>query len=224
MLKNILIVLRKLASAAMNFLIVYFETIAVPMSWAMGGTIMFTMYTELSNIFNGAVCLLVGLWQLGCIFTGRELPLWLKRLKYIATSCLLLTLLTVIFVLAPAWGPDGLYVGLCTGSMLYHHLLNPLAALASLLLLERSPRLPRSTVRWALLPTVIYGAVLIGLNILGAVDGPYFFLQVRHQSALSSVLWCSAILALDYSCAWLLWKLGGNRKKKVQKPKIVIKG
>ena len=75
MLKNILTVLRKLASAAMNFLIVYFETIAVPMSWAMGGTIMFTMYTELSNIFNGAVCLLVGLWQLGCIFTGRELPL-----------------------------------------------------------------------------------------------------------------------------------------------------
>ena len=34
MLKNILTVLRKLASAAMNFLIVYFETIAVPMSWA----------------------------------------------------------------------------------------------------------------------------------------------------------------------------------------------
>lgn len=91
MLKNILTVLRKLASAAMNFLIVYFETIAVPMSWAMGGTIMFTMYTELSNIFNGAVCLLVGLWQLSCIFTGRELPLWLKRLKFISTSCLAMT-------------------------------------------------------------------------------------------------------------------------------------
>ena len=99
MLKNILTVLRKLASAAMNFLIVYFETIAVPMSWAMGGTIMFTMYTELSNIFNGAVCLLVGLWQLGCIFTGRELPLWLKRLKFISTSCLAMTffLLLVLY-------------------------------------------------------------------------------------------------------------------------------
>ena len=84
MLKNILIVGRKLASAALNFLIVYFETIALPMSWALGGTIMFTMYTELSNIFNGAVCLLVGLWQLGCVFTGRELPLWLKRLKFIS--------------------------------------------------------------------------------------------------------------------------------------------
>ena len=101
MLKNILTVLRKLASAAMNFLIVYFETIAVPMSWAMGGTIMFTMYTELSNIFNGAVCLLVGLWQLGCIFTGRKLPLWLQRLKFISTSCLAMTFLTVVIILAP---------------------------------------------------------------------------------------------------------------------------
>ena len=103
MLKNILTVLRKLASAAINFLIVYFETIAVPMSWAMGGTIMFTMYTELSNIFNGAVCLLVGLWQLGCIFTGRELPLWLKRLKFISTSCLAMTFLTVVIILAPMY-------------------------------------------------------------------------------------------------------------------------
>lgn len=216
--------LRRLLSASLNLFIVCAEPIALPISWSLGRESMFTFYTENANMFAAMVCALVAAGQLRCIFTGRELPLWLKRLKYIATSCLLLTLLTVIFVLAPAWGPDGLYVGLCTGSMLYHHLLNPLAALASLLLLERSPRLPRSTVRWALLPTVIYGAVLIGLNILGAVDGPYFFLQVRHQSALSSVLWCAAILALDYSCAWLLWKLGGNRKKKVKKPKIVIKG
>ena len=132
MLKNILTVLRKLASAAMNFLIVYFETIAVPMSWAMGGTIMFTMYTELSNIFNGAVCLLVGLWQLGCIFTGRELPLWLKRLKFISTSCLAMTFLTVVIILAPMYEDgNGWYIMLFTGSMLYHHFLNPVLALRS---------------------------------------------------------------------------------------------
>ena len=73
------------------------------MSWALGGTIMFTMYTELSNIFNGAVCLLVGLWQLGGVFTGRELPLWLKQLKFISTSCLAMTFLTVVIILAPMY-------------------------------------------------------------------------------------------------------------------------
>ena len=119
MLKNILIVGRKLASAALNFLIVYFETIALPMSWALGGTIMFTMYTELSNIFNGAVCLLVGLWQLGCVFTGRELPLWLKRLKFISTSCLAMTFLTVVIILAPMYEDgNGWYIMLFTDSML----------------------------------------------------------------------------------------------------------
>jgi len=148
-LKNILTVLRKLASAAMNFLIVYFETIAVPMSWAMGGTIMFTMYTELSNIFNGAVCLLVGLWQLSCIITGRELPLWLKRLKFISTSCLAMTFLTVVIILAPMYEDgNGWYIMLFTDSMLYHHFLDPVLAILSLVLFERLPRLPLGQVWW----------------------------------------------------------------------------
>ena len=215
MLKNILTVLRKLASAAMNFLIVYFETIAVPMSWAMGGTIMFTMYTELSNIFNGAVCLLVGLWQLGCIFTGWELPLWLKRLKFISTSCLAMTLLTVVIILAPMYEDgNGWYIMLCTSSMLYHHLLNPLAAIFSFVLLERSPRLPRSTVKWALLPTVLYGGIILWLNIQRVVDGPYPFMKVYDQSVQASVLWCIAILLMNYFYAWLLWKLNGGKKEK----------
>ena len=213
MLKNILTVLRKLASAAMNFLIVYFETIAVPMSWAMGGTIMFTMYTELSNIFNGAVCLLVGLWQLGCIFTGRELPLWLKRLKFMAASCLLLTFLTVVFVLAPMNGEGGLYMLLCTSSMLYHHLLNPMAALLSYLLLEREPHLPRSDVRWALLPTLAYAAVILPLNILRVIVGPYPFFEVYHQPVYVSVLWAVSLLGVNYLYAWLLWHLGGGRPR-----------
>ena len=213
-LKNILTVLRKLASAAMNFLIVYFETIAVPMSWAMGGTIMFTMYTELSNIFNGAVCLLVGLWQLGCIFTGRELPLWLKRLKFISTSCLAMTFLTVVIILAPMYEDgNGWYIMLCTSSMLYHHLLNPLAAIFSFVLLERTPRLPRSTVKWALLPTVLYGGIILWLNIQRVVDGPYPFMKVYDQSVQASVLWCIAILLMNYFYAWLLWKLNGGKKE-----------
>ena len=215
MLKNILTVLRKLASAAMNFLIVYFETIAVPMSWAMGGTIMFTMYTELSNIFNGAVCLLVGLWQLGCIFTGRELPLWLKRLKFISTSCLAMTFLTVVIILAPMYEDgNGWYIMLCTSSMLYHHLLNPLAAIFSFVLLERTPRLPRSTVKWALLPTVLYGGIILWLNIQRVVDGPYPFMKVYDQSVQASVLWCIVILLMNYFYAWLLWKLNGGKKEK----------
>ena len=197
MLKNILTVLRKLASAAMNFLIVYFETIAVPMSWAMGGTIMFTMYTELSNIFNGAVCLLVGLWQLGCIFTGRELPLWLKRLKFISTSCLAMTLLTVVIILAPMYEDgNGWYIMLFTGSMLYHHFLRQ--------------------VWWALVPTILYGLYDLHGNITGTIDGPYPFMRVYDQTIQETLMWFTIILVTNLLYAFLLWWLGGNgRKSKV---------
>lgn len=216
-LKNILTVLRKLASAATNFLIVYFETIAVPMSWAMGGTIMFTMYTELSNIFNGAVCLLVGLWQLGCIFTGRELPLWLKRLKFISTSCLAMTFLTVVIILAPMYEDgNGWYIMLFTGSMLYHHFLDPVLAILSLVLFERLPRLPLGQVWWALVPTILYGLYDLHGNITGTIDGPYPFMRVYDQTIQETLMWFTIILVTNLLYAFLLWWLGGNgRKSKV---------
>ena len=71
--------------------------------------------------FAAVVCAMVAVCQLWCIFTGGELPRWLKRLKFMAASCLLLTFLTVVFVLAPMNGEGGLYMLLCTSSMLYHH-------------------------------------------------------------------------------------------------------
>ena len=226
MLKNILIVGRKLASAALNFLIVYFETIALPMSWALGGTIMFTMYTELSNIFNGAVCLLVGLWQLGCIFTGRELPLWLKRLKFISTSCLAMTFLTVVIILAPMYEDgNGWYIMLFTGSMLYHHFLNPVVAMVSFLLFEREPRLPLASVPLALVPTIVYGVYDLWGNITGRIDGPYPFMRVYDQTIQESLMWFAIILGTNLLYAFVLWWLGGNGKKHRKKgPKLEFVG
>ena len=217
MLKNVLTVCRKLASAALNFLIVYFETIALPISWAMGGTIMFTMYTELSNIFNGGVCLLMGLAQLVCIFTGRELPLWLERLKFISTSCLAMTFLTVVIILAPMYEDgNGWYIMLFTGSMLYHHFLNPVLAILSLVLFERRPRLPGRQVWLSLVPTVVYGLYDLWGNITGTIDGPYPFMRVYQQTIQETLMWFTIILATNLLYAALIWWLGGNgRKNKV---------
>ena len=142
-----------------------------------------------------------------------EKAVWLKKLKFMATSCLLLTFLTVVFVLAPMNGEGGLYMLLCTSSMLYHHLLNPMAALLSYLLLEREPHLPRSDVRWALLPTLAYAAVILPLNILRVIVGPYPFFEVYHQPVYVSVLWAVGLLGVNYLYAWLLWRLGGGRPR-----------
>ena len=203
-----------LASLALNLAIVYMETIALPISFSFGAEIVVTMYTELSNMFNAVVCALVAIFQLGNLFTGWDLPRWLKRLKFLSTSCLAMTILTVVFILAPMYEDgNGWYIMLFTDSMLYHHFLNPVLAILSLVLFERLPRLSLGQVWWALVPTVLYGLYDLHGNITGTIDGPYPFMRVYDQTIPESLTWFAIILGTDLLYAFLLWWLGGNGKK-----------
>lgn len=126
-----------------------------------------------------------------------------------------MTLLTVIFVLGPMYEDgNGWYIMLCTSSMLYHHLLNPLCAFVSFVLLEREPKLPARCVPLALVPTMLYGSVALWANYQRLITGPYPFLLVYQQTTRQTVLWCAAILAMNLLYAWLVWRLGGNCRKK----------
>ena len=203
-----------LASLALNLAIVYMETIALPISFSFGAEIVVTMYTELSNMFNAAVCALVAVCQLVNLFTGGDLPRWVKRLKFLSTSCLAMTFLTVVFILAPMYEDgNGWYIMLFTSSMLYHHFLNPLAAMASFLLFEREPRLPLREVPLALVPTILYGVYDLWGNITGRIDGPYPFMRVLDQTIQESLMWFVIILGTNLLYAFLLWWLGGNGRK-----------
>ena len=206
---------RRLLSIVLNLFIVWAEPIALPMSWDWGKEQMFIFYTEDSNILSACICAMVAVGQLVCIFTGRELPRWLHTLKYIATCCLTMTFLTVVFVLGPYCADQGGVVFLLTeSSMLYHHLLNPLCAFVSFVLLEREPKLPARCVPLALVPTMLYGSVALWANYQRLITGPYPFLLVYQQTTRQTVLWCAAILAMNLLYAWLVWWLGGNRRKK----------
>lgn len=206
---------RRLLSIALNLFIVWAEPIALPMSWDWGKEQMFIFYTEDSNILSACICAMVAVGQLVCIFTGKELPRWLHTLKYIATCCLTMTFLTVVFVLGPYCADQGGVVFLLTeSSMLYHHLLNPLCAFVSFVLLEREPKLPARCVPLALVPTMLYGSVALWANYQRLITGPYPFLLVYQQTTRQTVLWCAAILAMNLLYAWLVWRLGGNCRKK----------
>ena len=208
---------RRLLSIALNLFIVWAEPIALPMSWDWGKEQMFIFYTEDSNILSACICAMVAVGQLVCIFTGRELPRWLHTLKYIATCCLTMTFLTVVFVLGPMYEDgNGWYIMLFTGSMLYHHFLDPVLAILSLVLFERLPRLPLGQVWWALVPTILYGLYDLHGNITGAIDGPYPFMRVYDQTIQETLMWFAIILVTNLLYAFLLWWLGGNgRKSKV---------
>ena len=83
-----------------------------------------------------------------------------------------MTFLTVVFVLGPYCADQGGVVFLLTeSSMLYHHLLNPLCAFVSFVLLEREPKLPARCVPLALVPTMLYGSVASGPITSGSSPG-----------------------------------------------------
>ena len=203
----------RLVSIALNLTVVYLETIAAPISWDAVGMQMFTFYTENSNLFTSGVCILVALGQLWALVTGGELPVWIKRLKFIATSCLTMTMLTVIFVLAPWYGDGWLYTLLFTSSMLYHHFLNPVIAIVSFTIFERTPPLRLCNVPLALVPSLIYGSIALWANIAHLLDGPYPFLQVYNQPAQQTEIYCAFVLISNLFYAWLVWLLGGNARR-----------
>ena len=160
------------------------------------------------------------------LFTGLELPRWVKQLKFWSTSCLTMTFLTVVFILAPMYEDgNGWYIMLFTGSMLYHHFLNPVVAMVSFLLFEREPRLPLASVPLALVPTIVYGVYDLWGNITGRIDGPYPFMRVYDQTIQESLMWFAIILGTNLLYAFVLWWLGGNGKKHRKKgPKLEFMG
>ena len=216
-MKKFLDTCRRLLSIALNLFVLCAEPIALPLSWEMGQAQIFTYYTEDSNIFAAVVCAMVAVCQLWCIFTGGELPRWLKRLKFISTSCLAMTFLTVVIILAPMYEDGyGWYIMLFTDSMLYHHFLNPVLAILSLVLFERLPRLSLGQVWWALVPTVLYGLYALHEKITGTIAGPYPFMRVYDKTIPAPLTRNAIILGTDLLYAFLLWWLGGNgRKSKV---------
>ena len=206
---------RRVLSIILNLIVVRVEPIAIRMSWEAVGEQTLTFYTENSNLFSAAVCLLVAVCQVWALFTGRELPRWVKRLKFLAACCLTMTFLTVVFVLAPYY-PDegGVFFLLTESSMLYHHLINPLCVFISFVFLEQEPRLSARNIPLALIPTAIYGAIALWANVQRLWVGPYPFLMVYEQTVEQSVLWCVGILGMNLFYAWLVWFLGGNARKR----------
>lgn len=214
MKKKLWNVLRRVLSIVLNLAVVWMEPIAARLSWEAVGVEMFSFYTENSNFFTAAVCLLMAVFQIRALLTGREIPLWVKRLKFIATCCLTMTFMTVVLVLTPYYQEEGGVVFLLTASsMLYHHLLNPLCAFVSFVFLEREPKLSGRNVFCALIPTGIYGTIAVWANVQRWIVGPYPFLMVYEQTYRQSLEWLVTIVCMNLFYAWLVWKAGGNGKK-----------
>ena len=184
-----------------NLLIIILEIIGFILVFNELGIASLEYYTEDSNL----LLLISSSIFLIFLLKNKELPSWFKSLRFTAIVSTTLTLIIVLTVLS--WTTDlGLYHLLFGGSMLYHHTLCPILAIFSFSI-EKYDEL---NVIHGLYFTIIYAIIMISLNILKIVEGPYPFLLIYNQPVIHSVIWTIVILAITYAIALILKK--GNEK------------
>ena len=118
------------------------------------GKLALRFFTTLSNMLCAAACLLTAL-----AINAGGIPEWIWMLKYIGTAAVTVTMLTVLFFLAPSFGKGALKV-LLSGTDLFMHLITPLLALVSFCVFERRSMTFCESL-WGMLPVVLYGPVYL---------------------------------------------------------------
>ena len=167
-------------------------------------------YTNLSNIMALIISSISAFYiYLDLKYNTNNTPRYIKKLRYFVTVCLSITFSVVAFVLAPPSGIGGFIYFFTHGSALYHHLLVPVISFA-LLFLEDN-KLKFTDTFYALIPTVLYGVVMLILNAIGYLFGPYPFLMITLNPPIESVASISLIVVLAYLLGlinyWIIKKI-----------------
>ena len=185
-----------------NLLIIILEIMGFVLVFKEMGITSLEYYTEDSNL----LLLLSSIIILIQISKNNEIPSWFKSFRYIAIVSTTLTLIIVLTVLS--WTTElGLHHLLFHESTLYHHRLCPVLAIISFVFLERYENLHAIQ---GLYFTAIYGIIMISLNILKIVKGPYPFLLVHNQPIIHSIIWTVLIFAITYAISSILKKVNGK--------------
>ena len=128
----------------------------------MVGTGWLKAFTNLSNLLMG-VCAAV---LLCCLLRKGEVPFSVYVLQLTGTTAVGLTMLVVIFFLAPMWGINGYgWTAMFKRDMFFFHLLNPLLASLSFIFLQESSGFKLRHRLIAVIPTVAY-SLLYMTNVL----------------------------------------------------------
>lgn len=170
----------------LNVVLIILECIALIQCWDALGCIDFTYYTIDSNIFVLISAILY-------LISRKNIPKIVQLAKYSSTVSVLITFLVVIFVLYPMSNFNFQFLFL-SGPNLLMHVICPIIASISFLFFEENSleNTLKNNLR-ALYFTIIYALILISLNILKIVVGPYPFFKIYEQPFFASVLWILGI-------------------------------
>ncbi|WP_044916314.1 hypothetical protein [Butyrivibrio sp. WCE2006] len=169
---------------------------------------LFTWYTVDSNVMQ----MVVSGFVIYYVVKGRTFPKLLTVAHFISAVALTVTFLIAAFVLAPEGGVAYYFFNDVAP---INHFIGPLLSVISLLFLEKSEKLPFFTIIWPAAASLLYGVIALVLNAARIMDGPYFFLKVYEQPAVTIITWFAIIAVLCFALAFLYYKVKWRNKEYV---------
>ena len=191
---------RKKISLTFNLLIIILEIISFIITYYVNHKISFEYYTEDSNMLALITSSILVIY----LVLNKKTPDWLRLLKYSSTICLAVTFFVVIFVLAPMYDFNYNFL-LFENALLYQHLLCPILCIITFIFFDELGEYRLKDIFIGLSLTIIYTIILVILNCLDLVVGPYPFLIIKRQSLFMFITWIF-MSVFSYLIAFLLGK------------------
>lgn len=131
------------------------------------------------------------------VLTKKEPNFLSLALRYVSTTCLVLTLVGTFYV-ATTTGENYLD-SFIKGSHLFNNLLCPIVSFVSFTMFEGDRRLnKKKTIWYALIPTVIYGIIMLVCNVSNTFTGPYSFMMINDNPVYVTVIVFIVTIILNY--------------------------
>lgn len=196
---------KKRIALIINIIILTLTLLSFAKTFFLEHSIAVEYYTNDSNILALISSLLF------IIFYKKEKD-FVKDIRFLATSCLTVTFLVVVFVLCPMYSFNYKLL-MFTDIYLVFHTIVPILSMFSYIVLENGS----SKKYLCLIFTMIYAIILIILNILNLIKGPYPFLMVTTQNPLVTILWGIIIIGGSHIIEILVNRLNKKIKKGANK-------
>ena len=184
----------------LNVLFMFLEVIAL--AWTMGQFMLesFIYYTILSNLFALIVSIIYFYYSY-----QKKIPKVINILRLSSVLSLSVTFLVSLFILLPSF--DFNFKLMYGGMNLFLHFVCPVLLLVIYLIYDKKNKLTKKDIMLANMLTFVYGAIMVPLNILKVIEGPYPFLMVYKQSIFMIIIWLIVIVGGTTLLGFLLYKI-----------------
>lgn len=171
-------------------------------------------FTGLSNVFIGVVCLVCALYRI--INKEMVLPKVLFLLKIIALAEITITFVITASYLSPSLGSS--WWRLYINNNLFNHLLTPLLAIITFIILERRVEIKFQECFYSVIPIAAY-AVMYVINVYthltpeGKTDLAYDIYGFARFGVFFLILFLIGFFAISFGLT-LLYRYQNQQKKK----------